>query len=163
MDAEQDPETKCESLAHAIRHAYNLEGIRIEINLDHLRPRKGRRSKPVSTVVGRIQYPSRGASLEESDIGWLIYFKASDLTGNAPAAVQSYRVQHPEFPHEPEAEWNLTETQYESYRSLGEFQVMRWARELLETDFRGEFAEKSGDALGVLQTWCQENFDSQRP
>ncbi len=54
--------------------------------------------------------------------GWLVYFKSS-LTGDEPEDVQQYRVNHPVFPHEPTSNQFFTESQFESYRRLGEHVV----------------------------------------
>jgi hypothetical protein len=37
-----------------------------------------------------------------------------------PGDVQNYKLQHPYFPHDPTAEQWFTESQFESYRRLGQ-------------------------------------------
>ena len=63
-------------------------------------------------AVGAIRYPSGPA-------GVLIYLKSS-LTGREPTDVLQYRAHHTEFPHESTGDQWFSESQFESYRALGE-------------------------------------------
>ena len=54
--------------------------------------------------------------------GWLVYFKSS-LTGDEAEDVQQYKVDHPVFPHESTADQFFSESQFESYRKLGQHVV----------------------------------------
>ena len=51
--------------------------------------------------------------------GTFVYIKAS-LTGDEPADVLSYQSEHPDFPHEATSDQWFTESQFESYRRLGQ-------------------------------------------
>jgi hypothetical protein len=77
-------------------------------------------SCPVPPVgIGTIAFP---ATLHSPPFGGtLIYIKPSIPKGlkQLPADIFSYRVRHPEFPHEPTREQWFTEGQFESYRELG--------------------------------------------
>jgi hypothetical protein len=85
-------------------------------------------------IKGKIRYPE---TLPGED-GEVLYIKAS-LTGKEPdqpvspapirggvdlpdvhGDVQNYKLQHLDFPHDPTADQWFTESQFESYRRLGE-------------------------------------------
>src|SRR5260370_255296 len=51
--------------------------------------------------------------------GVIIYIKPS-LTSDEPAAVLNYKSQYSDFPHQSTADQWFTESQFESYRALGE-------------------------------------------
>jgi hypothetical protein len=55
----------------------------------------------------------------DDDVSWLLYVKPT-LTGREPADVLEYHEDHPDFPHEPTIDQFFDETQWESYRRLGE-------------------------------------------
>jgi hypothetical protein len=60
----------------------------------------------------------------------LVYIKAS-RTGDEPADVAEYAGRHPDFPHETTADQFFSESQFESYRRLGEhigWEVFRYAQ-----------------------------------
>ena len=52
-------------------------------------------------------------------VGLLLYIKPS-LTGNEPADVAEYAAAHPDFPHQTTADQWFDESQFESYRNLGQ-------------------------------------------
>ena len=45
------------------------------------------------------------------------------MRGDEPADVASYERQHRDFPHESTADQWFTESQFESYRALGEYEI----------------------------------------
>jgi hypothetical protein len=133
-DAEEDPNYSFEALGSAIRKCRSDFGVEITIDVESLRPTVDKPFSKGHCVVGRIRYPeadhgepaqmceeAQGANAAHMD-GWLVYFKAS-LTGDEPEDVQQYRVNHPVFPHEPTSNQFFTESQFESYRRLGEHVV----------------------------------------
>lgn len=65
---------------------------------------------------GTIRYPEDNS---EDQFGHILYIKAS-LTGDEPADVLNYRRQHAKFPHDTTLNQFFTESQFESYRRLGE-------------------------------------------
>lgn len=135
-DAEEDPRYSFEALGSAIRKCRADFGVEIDIDIDSLRPAPGKTFSAGHCVVGTIHYrePERGAGspmcpeaepADPADMqGWLVYFKAS-LTGDEPEDVQQYQGSHPVFPHEPTSNQFFTESQFESYRRLGEHVVVR--------------------------------------
>ena len=91
-------------------------GIRIEIDISPLLKKEGTPYAKWHCAVGQIHY-------EEVDAGalpaMLLYIKPS-LSGDEPSDVRNYRVDHPAFPHESTANQFFNESQFESYRELGE-------------------------------------------
>jgi hypothetical protein len=81
--------------------------------------------------------------------GILVYVKAS-LTGDEPTDVLEYKNSHTDFPHDRTADQWFSESQFESYRKLGEHIIEQCAsldhtlrqrtpvRDLLETDEWGQ-------------------------
>jgi hypothetical protein len=59
--------------------------------------------------------------------GVLVYLKAS-LVGEEPADVQAYSSVHELYPHEPTADQWFSESQFESYRKLGEHVALKVVR-----------------------------------
>jgi hypothetical protein len=144
VDGEQDPEYTFSGLANLVRKArvdFEAE-IRFLSNsdldaiidwperqyfgtLDDIRPAPnvGRRANQnglaaaglsrACAAVAEIHY----AGVER---GMLVYIKAS-LTGAEPVDLLQYKASHEDFPHESTANQFFGESQWESYRKLGEF------------------------------------------
>ena len=76
-------------------------------------------------AVGKIEYTAADKDLRDKGLcdGTLIYIKPT-LTGREPRDVLEYHANHPDFPHEPTADQWFNESQFESYRALGEHIVM---------------------------------------
>jgi hypothetical protein len=74
--------------------------------------RRANRDSRRHAVVGTITYPGQGS-------GIIIYLKAS-LTGDEPVDIREYRHRHPEFPHQSTGDQFFDESQFESYRVLGQ-------------------------------------------
>ena len=91
------------------------------------------RVKALGFAIGDIHYP-------EGEKGWIIYVKPSWLT-DIPAEVRAYGALHPEFPHDTTAEQWFTESQFESYRALGEFQMLQLLKNVPATDLNALFNE----------------------
>jgi hypothetical protein len=63
-------------------------------------------------AVAEVRYPG-------VEPGTLVYLKAV-ITGSEPADVLQYKADHRDFPHESTADQFFNESQWESYRRLGE-------------------------------------------
>ena len=77
-------------------------------------------SNSTHCVYGTIRYP------EDSDpnqFGHILYIKAS-LTGDEPPDILNYRREHKKFPHDTTLNQFFTESQFESYRRLGEHIIL---------------------------------------
>ena len=115
-DAGADPELSFWDLGNLVRKCREDFGVRIEIDLSPLLKREGTVYSQWHCAVGRIHY-------EDVDVGatpgTLFYIKPS-LTGDESSDVRNYVVDHPTFPHESTADQFFSESQFESYRVLGE-------------------------------------------
>ena len=116
-DAEADPDLRFNALGNVIRRCRADFGI--EIRFENLDPLRRRDDGPFSRwhcAVGTIHYDrvDRGAPK-----GILVYVKAT-LTGDEPADLLNYQRQHPGFPHESTGDQWFGESQFESYRRLGQ-------------------------------------------
>jgi hypothetical protein len=125
-DAGADRNFQFEDLGNAIRKIRADFGIDIEIELDMLRSKNGG-SSARHHAIGTIRYDHVD---QNSPVGMLVYIKAS-RTGDEPADVAEYAGRHPDFPHETTADQFFSESQFESYRRLGEhigWEIFRYAQ-----------------------------------
>jgi len=110
-DAEQDDRYSFNGMAGAIRKCRVDFGVVIEMSTSAIVPKE--RVSAAHVAVGSIRYPG------EEECGTLVYLKAS-LTGDEPADVLEYRDRNPEFPHQTTGDQFFDESQFESYRALGQ-------------------------------------------
>jgi hypothetical protein len=137
-DAEEDGDYSYEGIGGAIRKCCIDFGVEIDLDLSGLSPNTKSKLSPAHIVRGTIRYPET----LPGDDGEVIYIKASLTKRAAPAGgtppvdgtvdlpdvpgdVQNYKLQHDAFPHDPTAEQWFTESQFESYRRLGQRVVER--------------------------------------
>lgn len=116
-DAGQDAEVTFEDLGNAVRKCLNDFGVRIAIDTQSLRPDPGSRFSRQHCVVGHVFYPANGG--EAAFVGHLFYVKAS-LTSDEPIDVLQYAAANSQFPHQSTADQWFDESQFESYRNLGQ-------------------------------------------
>lgn len=114
-DAGCDEKMEFQDLGNAIRKIRIDLGIDIDINVEPLRPSAQHRSG-VHYAVGAIRYSRVDPGAPD---GILIYLKPS-LSGDEPVDVLEYAAHHDRFPHEPTSDQFFDESQFESYRRLGE-------------------------------------------
>lgn len=114
-DAGADPDSQFRDLGAAIRKCRNDLGVEIEIDTTDLRGDGDRRSG-THFALGTIRYPVAGGAMTT---GHLLYLKAS-VTGDEPQDVLNYAAEHCKFPHESTVDQWFEESQFESYRKLGE-------------------------------------------
>lgn len=130
-DAGCDPACSLDDIGNAIRKIRVDLGVEIEFEPGAFDIKT--RSTGDTTVdgkywaIGRLGYSlidaPRGMAEEEARTkydGVLVYVKPS-FYGGEPRDVFNYAVSHPEFPHEPTSDQWFSESQFESYRSLGEY------------------------------------------
>ncbi len=115
-DAGADPDFAFQDLGNAIRKIRIDLGIDIEIKLERLTRQESTGRTSGHHGVGVIHYSRVDPGAED---GILIYLKPS-LTGEEPVDVLEYASKHECFPHEPTADQFFDESQFESYRQLGE-------------------------------------------
>jgi len=111
VDSSADADRDFADLGDAIQKCRVDFGVDIEIDTSDLRKDAAGMSKRVC-AVGTITYA-------EGETGVLLYLKPS-VVGTEPADVAHYARAHPSFPHEPTSDQYFDETQFESYRRLGE-------------------------------------------
>jgi len=129
-DAEQDEEHMFGGIASAIRKCRIDFGVEITLDLETLRPDKETGRCRAHHVLGTIRYPE---TPDEASVGKILYIKSS-LTGTIkrqnlpdlpcePLDILNYRFEHSTFPHDTTANQWFTESQFESYRRLGQHMV----------------------------------------
>ncbi len=115
-DAGQDESMQFNELGAAIEKCRTDFGIDIDIDVDPIRIAKSKDFSSAHCVVGKIKYNRAGP---EGSHGILLYIKAS-LTGDEPEDVISYAAQNKKFPHQSTSDQWFDESQFESYRALGQ-------------------------------------------
>lgn len=116
VDSGCDKNFTFEDLGNAVRKCQVDLGVRIEIDPRAIVPDPATKRSLFHCAVGEIHYPARSG---EKQTGLLLYIKPS-LTGNEPADVTEYAATHPDFPHQTTADQWFNESQFESYRNLGQ-------------------------------------------
>lgn len=130
-DAGADSSFTLDDLGGLIRKVLIDFGIRIDIDLEGMRP-GGERHANRHVAVGKIRYGDvdlavKAAAKTESvaefspgerEEGLLVYVKPC-LTGDESPDLINYAALHPDFPHETTLNQFFTESQFESYRALG--------------------------------------------
>ena len=118
-DAEQDGKLAFGGLGNAIRKCRADFGVDIELGTTGIRlfePNEpGARS--MHCAVGTVHYGPNSK-------GTLVYLKSS-LTGDEPSDVLEYRSRQPLFPHQSTGDQWFDESQFESYRALGQHVAMQ--------------------------------------
>jgi hypothetical protein len=109
-DAEEDADCAFHGLGGVIRKCFIDFGVRIDLNLDCIRPKQDSLSAE-HFAIGRIHYP-------EGWSGTLLYIKSS-LTGDEPADLREYMARRQSFPNQSTADQFFDESQFESYHRLG--------------------------------------------
>jgi hypothetical protein len=113
-DSEDDSALNFEGIGMAIRKARIDFGVDVALDLRPLQHAKDSEYSPSHCVVGSVTYPEA-----PDDPGTVVYIKSS-LSGDEPADVLNYKNQHPMFPHDSTTDQWFTESQFESYRRLGD-------------------------------------------
>jgi len=141
VDAGEDARLEFDDLGNAVRKIYIDLGIRIAFEgLQDLRNRPPRApvgDAPVGELQKDIPYHATGvidykaADGDGSIDGLLLYIKPA-LHWTEPVGIGSYAAAHQAFPHETTTDQWFTESQFESYRSLG-FEI---ARNILDRPFQ---------------------------
>jgi hypothetical protein len=127
IDSGQDGKFAFEDLGNAVRKIYIDLGIRIrfndaQANLPALRTRPTALDGPPDQIpyyaVGTIEYEDADGHEDGCADGCIVYIKPA-VHGTEGAGIRSYATAHEDFPHETTVDQWFTESQFESYRSLG--------------------------------------------
>ena len=127
-DAEQDENLVMEALGGLVRKCRIDFDVEIEIDTSQIQQVDELGRSKAHCAVGRIHYKNPDKT------GYLIYLKAS-LTGDEDSDILQYKAQNSAFPHESTGNQFFGESQFESYRALGEhIATQAFAREAAESD-----------------------------
>ena len=125
IDADEDRDFTFENLGNAIRKIRTDLGISIDFEPFSNFQKRNKGCPPSGPTlycsVGKIHYGRMDKSATD---GLLIFIKPT-ITGKETADVLNYEQQHPEFPHETTADQWFSESQFESYRALGEYEILQ--------------------------------------
>jgi hypothetical protein len=132
-DAGADGDFNFDDLGNALRKIRIDLGVPIEFLWDMpIRPRaqtgdlfaqKGKdEDKRKYCALARIKYSE--ADGKEAKDGLLVYIKPT-VYGVEPPDVQNYAKANPDFPHETTGDQMYSESQFESYRALGEYVIQQ--------------------------------------
>ena len=153
-DAGCDPGATFVDLGGAVRKIRVDLGVPIEfpkgVNIRSRRDPAPSGSPGDYWAVGRIRYSAVDAGSDPSRTdGILIYLKPA-LYGREPSDVQQYARTSETFPHESTADQFFSESQFESYRALGEFIV----DELLDKPLDTTDLDVTANSVGsLLANW----------
>jgi hypothetical protein len=122
IDAGCDPKFAFEDLGNAVRKIYIDLGIRIQFEgLEALRNHPSAEDGDARNIpyfaTGTIDYKDADDGKDDHN-GQILYIKPA-YHGTEGAGIRSYATAKKDFPHEPTADQWFTESQFESYRSLG--------------------------------------------
>jgi hypothetical protein len=123
-DAEQDTKTVFEGIGHAIAKCRTDFGAEIDLDLCPLIPDPVTKLSARHFLVGTIRYsaPPHGPSEKENGRkyeGTIVYLK-STLVGDETADLLHHKRTCPDFPQDSTLNQWFTESQFESYRRLGQ-------------------------------------------
>jgi hypothetical protein len=122
VDAGCDPDYTFEDLGNAVRKIAIDLGVKIRFHgLDKLKKRDPKMPILGPNVpyhaIGEIDYPAADGG-NEQDFGVILYIKPG-YHGVENADICAYAIANPTFPHQSTGNQFFTESQFESYRSLG--------------------------------------------
>lgn len=133
IDAGCDPDFTFEDLGNAVRKIYIDLGVRIRfdglsaisnhpsasvLSLASPDPSKEVRRSIPYCAIGTVDYASADGTEDGCGNGYILYIKPA-YHGTEGAGIRSYAAANPTFPHETTADQFFSESQFESYRSLG--------------------------------------------
>jgi hypothetical protein len=122
-DAGQDPDFKISDLGNAIRKIRIDLGIPIEFTtpMKIFSRKEYKPNEPCSYfAIGEINYSQVDGP--RAPKGYIVYVKPA-IYGDEPRDVCQYAKEHLLFPHESTGDQFFSESQLESYRALGEFEM----------------------------------------
>jgi hypothetical protein len=126
IDAGCDENYAFEDLGNAVRKIRVDLGISISFRGFHVGPEQPPASGGTSRLapgsgkyvaIGEIQYSRRDPGLQD---GKLLYVKPAIFAHDEPIDVRNYGRTNPKYPHESTTDQWFSESQFESYRALGE-------------------------------------------
>jgi predicted acylesterase/phospholipase RssA len=131
-DAAEDRNYAFGDLGNAIRQCRDDFGVDIKIDFHKIHPEGDPKLSRSHFSVGIVSYD---LAHQGAKPGILIYVKAS-ITGDESADVLEYKNNHRDFPHDTTADQWFSESQFESYRRLGQHIVEQFN----EVDWRARIS-----------------------
>jgi len=116
VDAGADKDYKYFDLGHTLEMASIDLGVKISFATNLV---CGKKQLSQTAAYATITYPPEARAGLPGATGQLIYIKPF-LPDEAPIELRSYQQIKPDFPHEPTEDQFFTESDFESYRRLGE-------------------------------------------
>jgi len=115
-----DPDCAFEDLGNAVRKIWIDLGVSIDFRKIDIRKR-GFTEKNLYCALGTVTYPECNPD-DKAAQGHILYIKPGfHNDGREPADVTAYALANVAFPHETTADQFFSESQMESYRSLGAY------------------------------------------
>ncbi|HEY0156455.1 MAG TPA: hypothetical protein VGF28_04105 [Thermoanaerobaculia bacterium] len=148
-DAGADPDLKFEDLGNAVRKIRIDFGIPIDFSRFTLFSRDEKKMG-AHCAIGRIRYSEVDGKVED---GHLLYIKAS-YYASGPEDVRQYARKVRRFPHESTADQFFTESQFESYRRLGEW--------VIDTIVAGEAPGTMKELFAAAREYEQKHVEEPR-
>jgi len=158
-DAGCDPRFGFEDLGNAVRKIAIDLGVYITFDtLSELKPRSsdGAVNTGAYYAIGKIDYRTAPEWKDKDaprktgvENGYILYIKPS-FHGTESAGIVAYAKAHETFPHETTADQFFTESQFESYRTLG-FEIMDSVFSAAEADSADPENAKIRDVIGALR------------
>jgi hypothetical protein len=150
VDAGQDGNYTFEDLGNAIRKCQVDLNVTIDINVSDIHPSKPSKYGTFKHAVkhyaiGEIEYDKSNSRQN----GILIYIKNS-LDGTEPTDLINFKLQHNAFPHHSTADQFFDESQFESYRRLGEHIALNLMKDIEKST--GAKQSKIKTLLGLKST-----------
>jgi hypothetical protein len=118
-DGDADENVQFGDLGNLIRKCRSDLGVEIDLDVAALKPHKKTKFAKLHAVVGTIQYPGPDPDPKVNQ-GTIIYIKPT-LTDKLPRDILAYSDTHPPFPYQTTADQWFDESQFESYRNLGQY------------------------------------------
>lgn len=111
-DAEQDGDLNFQGIGMAIRKCRIDHGAEITLDLTQLEATGTPPASPYPSVSGTIRYPN-------GTVGQILYIKSVYIR-DLPADLVNFRKENPTFPNTSTVDQWFSESQFESYRRLGQ-------------------------------------------
>jgi hypothetical protein len=137
-DAGEDGELAFWDLGSLVRKCREDLGVRIEIDIAPILKQETLGKSRWHCSIGKIRYDDIDVSAIP---GVLLYIKPS-ITGDEPTDIRNYVVDHPTFPHQSTSNQFFSESQFESYRALGDH--------IAQEVFRDAVSKKGAVSAGPL-------------
>lgn len=145
VDADADGSAQFADLGNAIRKIRIDLGVEIKFDPPLAIGSRAEPKKPFRCFAcATIQYPEKN-NRGENETGYLLYLKPADLP-SMPMDVRAYANAFESFPHQSTLNQFFTESQFESYRQLGQSEADSVARDVA-SDLAGFFKDASAALL----------------